>query len=168
MIAPGRFVWYDEKNERIFLMTDYKTLCAQLVALTDGVPHKIANLANASALLWQHLDRINWAGFYIMEGGKLVLGPFQGKTACIEIPVGRGVCGTAVAENATQLVMDVHQFPGHIACDCASNSEIVVPIFKNGEVVAVLDIDSPSLGRFDETDRAGLEQFVKVLEETVF
>ena len=98
----------------------------------------------------------------------LVLGPFQGKTACIEIPVGKGVCGTAVAQRATQLVPDVHQFPGHIACDCASNSEIVVPIFKNGEVVAVLDIDSPSLGRFDETDKAGLEQFVRVLEETVF
>ena len=145
-------------------MTDYQTLCAQLCALTDGVPHKIANLANASALLWEHLDRINWAGFYMMEGGKLVLGPFQGKTACIEIPVGRGVCGTAVAQNATQLVMDVHQFPGHIACDSASNSEIVVPIRVRGEIFGVLDIDSPNFGRFTEEDQAGLEEFVKVLE----
>ena len=149
-------------------MTDYALLSEQLRALTQGVPHFVANLANASALLWHSMADLNWAGFYLMEGGQLVLGPFQGKTACIEIPVGKGVCGTAVAQKATQLVADVHQFPGHIACDCASNSEIVVPIFKNGEVVAVLDIDSPSLGRFDETDRAGLEQFVKVLEETVF
>ena len=149
-------------------MTDYALLSEQLRALTQGVPHFVANLANASALLWHSMTDLNWAGFYLMEGGQLVLGPFQGKTACIEIPVGKGVCGTAVAQKATQLVPDVHQFPGHIACDCASNSEIVVPIFKNGEVVAVLDIDSPSLGRFDETDRAGLEQFVKVLEETVF
>ena len=149
-------------------MTDYALLSEQLRALTQGVPHFVANLANASALLWHSMADLNWAGFYLMEGGQLVLGPFQGKTACIEIPVGKGVCGTAVAQKATQLVPDVHQFPGHIACDCASNSEIVVPIFKNGEVVAVLDIDSPSLGRFDETDRAGLEQFVKVLEETVF
>ena len=149
-------------------MTNYDSLAAQLVALTDGIPYEIANLSNASALLWDTLPDINWAGFYKMVDGALVLYPFQGKPACIRIPVGRGVCGTAVAEDRTQLVYDVHQFPGHIACDCASNSEIVVPIFKNGEVVAVLDIDSPSLGRFDETDRAGLEQFVKVLEETVF
>ena len=148
-------------------MTDYKTLCAQLAALTDGVPHKIANLANASALLWQHLDRINWAGFYIMEGGKLVLGPFQGKTACIEIPVGRGVCGTPVAENATQLVPDVHQFPGHIACDSASNSEIVVPIRVGGEIWGVLDIDSPHFGCFTEADREGLEAFVGILEKVL-
>ena len=148
-------------------MTDYKNLCAQLAALTEGVPHKIANLANASALLWEHLENINWAGFYIMEGGKLVLGPFQGKTACIEIPVGRGVCGTAVAQDATQLVADVHQFPGHIACDSASNSEIVVPLFKNGEVVGVLDIDSPLFARFDENDREGLENFSRIIE-TVF
>jgi GAF domain-containing protein len=167
MIASGIFIWYDEKNERIFLMTDYQTLCAQLCALTDGVPHKIANLANASALLWEHLDRINWAGFYMMEGGKLVLGPFQGKTACIEIPVGRGVCGTAVAQNATQLVMDVHQFPGHIACDSASNSEIVVPIRVRGEIFGVLDIDSPEFSRFTEEDRAGLEAFVGILEKVL-
>ena len=149
-------------------MTDYTLLCSQLRALTEGVPHFVANLANASALLWHSMEDLNWAGFYLMEGGQLVLGPFQGKTACIEIPVGKGVCGTAAARRTTQLVPDVHAFPGHIACDSASNSEIVVPILKNGEVAAVLDIDSPSLGRFDETDKAGLEQFVRVLEETVF
>ena len=145
-------------------MTDYKALNAQLKALTEGIPYKIANLANASALLWQHLDTINWAGFYMMEDGALVLGPFQGKTACIRIPVGKGVCGTAVAESATQLVPDVHVFPGHIACDCASNSEIVVPIRKGGEVIGVLDIDSPVLNRFSAADEAGLRQIVAVLE----
>jgi GAF domain-containing protein len=148
-------------------MIDYSVLCKQLEALTEGVPYKIANLANAAALLWEHLDRINWAGFYIMEDGKLVLGPFQGKTACIVIPVGKGVCGTAVAENATQLVTDVHQFPGHIACDSASNSEIVVPIRVGGKVWGVLDIDSPEFGRFSEEDRAGLEAFARVLERAL-
>ena len=118
-------------------MTDYTSLCGQLSALIDGIPYETANLANASALLWQNLEDINWAGFYMMEDGALVLGPFQGKTACIRIPVGKGVCGTAVAENATQLVPDVHLFPGHIACDCASNSEIVVPIRKDGEIIGV-------------------------------
>ena len=148
-------------------MTDYKALNSQLKALTEGIPYRIANLANASALLWEHLDRINWAGFYIMDDGKLVLGPFQGKTACIVIPVGKGVCGTAVAENATQLVADVHQFPGHIACDSASNSEIVVPIRVGGKVWGVLDIDSPEFGRFSEEDRAGLEAFARVLERAL-
>ena len=145
-------------------MTDYQALNAQLKALTEGIPYKIANLANASALLWEHLQDINWAGFYMMEDGALVLGPFQGKTACIRIPVGKGVCGTAVAENATQLVPDVHLFPGHIACDCASNSEIVVPIHVNGAIWGVLDIDSPHFNRFSEVDQAGLEQFVHTLE----
>ena len=144
---------------------NYDLLCAQMECLADGVPYEVANLANASALLWQTLEGINWAGFYKMVDGKLVLGPFQGKTACIVIPVGRGVCGTAVAEDKTQLVYDVHQFPGHIACDCASNSEIVVPIHVNGEIWGVLDIDSPSIGRFTEEDKAGLEEFVKVLEQ---
>ena len=145
-------------------MTDYASLCAQVKCLTDGIPYETANLANASALLWEHLDRINWAGFYKMQDGQLVLGPFQGKVACILIPVGRGVCGTAVAQDATQLVADVHQFPGHIACDSASNSEIVVPIHVNGQVWGVLDIDSPYLERFAEEDKIGLEMFVKVLE----
>ena len=148
-------------------MTDYQALCAQLAALTDGIAYKIANLANASALLWQHLEKINWAGFYLMEDGKLVLGPFQGKTACIVIPVGKGVCGTAVAEDATQLVEDVHQFPGHIACDSASNSEIVIPIHVRGEIFGVLDIDSPEFGRFTEADREGLERFVHILEQVL-
>lgn len=145
-------------------MTDYNVLNSQLKALIEGIPYPIANLANASALLWQYLDDINWAGFYMMTDDALVLGPFQGNTACIRIPVGKGVCGTAVAENATQLVPDVHLFPGHIACDCASNSEIVVPIRKNGEVIGVLDIDSPIKNRFTEEDKQGLEAFVKILE----
>ena len=143
---------------------DYKLLCAQLKALTEDVENVISNLSNASALLWQELADINWAGFYKMEGGILVLYPFQGKPACTKIAVGKGVCGTAVAENRTQLVPDVHQFPGHIACDCASNSEIVVPIHVNGEIWGVLDIDSPSFSRFDEEDQKGLENFVKILE----
>ena len=143
---------------------NYKELIMQMDALTAGVPHVIANLANVSAAIWQEMDRINWAGFYLMEGGKLVLGPFQGKPACTKIAVGKGVCGTAVAEDKLQLVPDVHQFPGHIACDCASNSEIVVPIHVNGEIWGVLDIDSPSLNRFTEEDREGLENFVKILE----
>ena len=146
-------------------MTDYQLLNERLRALIHGVPHLTANLANASALLWESLTDLNWAGFYLMEQGKLVLGPFQGRTACIEIPVGKGVCGTAVAEDATQLVPDVHAFPGHIACDSASNAEIVVPIHADGQVVAVLDIDSPRLARFDERDREALEAFVRVLEE---
>ena len=146
---------------------DYKTLLAQVRALTDGVPHTVANLANTSAAIWQAMENINWAGFYIMEKGRLVLGPFQGKPACIEIPVGRGVCGTAVAERKTQLVCDVHRFPGHIACDSASNSELVVPVFKNGAVWGVLDIDSPSVGRFTEQDREGMEALVRIIEQTL-
>ena len=143
---------------------DYKLLCAQLKVLTEDVENEISNLSNASALLWQELADINWAGFYKMEGGILVLYPFQGKPACTRISVGKGVCGTAVAEDKTQLVPDVHQFPGHIACDCASNSEIVVPIHVNGESWGVLDIDSPSLNRFTEEDWEGLTSFVKILE----
>ena len=145
-------------------MTNYDTVAAQLAALTEGIPYEVANLANASALLWQEMEGINWAGFYKMTDGALVLGPFQGKTACIRIPVGKGVCGTAVAEDKIQLVYDVHQFPGHIACDGASNSEIVVPIHVGGEIWGVLDIDSPHFERFSETDKEGLERFVKVLE----
>ena len=146
---------------------DYKLLCEQVRALTEGVPHVTANLANTSAAVWQAMENINWAGFYIMEDGRLVLGPFQGKPACIEIPVGRGVCGTAVAEDKTQLVYDVHQFPGHIACDSASNSEIVVPMFKDGTVWGVLDIDSPLVGRFTSEDREGLETLVRILETVI-
>lgn len=145
-------------------MTDYTRLNEQLAALVHGVPHRIANLSNAAALLYNTLPDLNWAGFYLMENGLLVLGPFRGKLACIEIQVGRGVCGTAAAEDRTQLVYDVHQFPGHIACDSASNSEIVVPIHGDGRIVGVLDIDSPRVGRFTEEDRVGLEAFVRVLE----
>lgn len=145
-------------------MTDYQTLGRQLYALVHEVPHRTANLANAAALLYNALDAVNWAGFYLLEGDTLVLGPFQGKPACIEIQVGRGVCGTAAAQDRTQLVADVHQFPGHIACDGASNSEIVVPLHAGGQVVGVLDIDSPCVGRFTEEDRTGLEDFARILE----
>ena len=146
-------------------MTDYTLVKQQLQALIRDVPYETANFANASALIWQGLADINWAGFYLMTDGMLVLGPFQGKPACTRIAVGRGVCGTAVAQDATQLVPDVHAFPGHIACDCASNSEIVVPIHKDGAVYGVLDIDSPLLNRFSKEDQAGLESLVRVLEE---
>ena len=146
---------------------DYTQLNRELAALISGIPYEDANLANASALLWQHLQGINWAGFYKMIDGKLVLGPFQGKPACIVIPVGRGGCGTAVAQDKTQLVADVHQFPGHIACDSASNSEIVIPIHVNGNIWGVLDIDSPHLNRFTDSDREGLEAFVGILEKAL-
>ena len=148
-------------------MTDYKLLCNQLKSLTDGVPHKIANLANASALLWQTLPNINWAGFYLLEQDKLVLAPFQGKPACIEIPLGKGVCGTAAATGKTVVVANVHEFDGHIACDSASNSEIVVPLFVNGELYGVLDIDSPIFSRFSEQDKLGLEQFAEILQSNL-
>ena len=144
---------------------NYDLVCQQLKALTEGIPYEVANLANTSALLWQEMPDINWVGFYKMEAGALVLGPFQGKPACIRIPVGRGVCGTAVAEDRTQLVYDVHDFPGHIACDSASNSEIVLPIHAGGEIWGVLDIDSPYVGRFTEADRDGLTKIVAVIEE---
>lgn len=142
----------------------YTLLREQLKALVEGVPHPIANLSNASALIMDSPPDLNWAGFYLLEGNTLVLGPFQGKPACITISVGRGVCGTAVKEDATQLVPDVHAFPGHIACDCASRSEIVVPLHKDGNVVAVLDIDSPTAGRFTLEDQEGLEALVPILE----
>lgn len=147
---------------------DYEMLKKEIDALTSGVPYEITNLANASAALWQTMENINWAGFYLMESGKLVLGPFQGKPACIEIPLGRGVCGTAALEKKTMLVENVHRFPGHIACDSASNSEIVVPIFKNGKVYGVLDIDSPYLARFTREDQRELEEIVRILEKNIF
>lgn len=155
-------VGYPGKKEELYPM-----LVSQLSALVEGVPHPIANLANASALLKEALEDVNWAGFYLLQGEKLVLGPFQGRPACIEIPVGKGVCGTAAAQNQPLLVEDVHQFAGHIACDSASRSEIVLPFYKNGAVAGVLDIDSPLLARFDREDLAGLEQFVRVLERAL-
>ncbi len=146
-------------------MTDYEALCMKLTGLLDGVPHRIANLANASALIYESLEDLNWAGFYLLEGETLVLGPFQGKPACIEIPLGRGVCGTAAQTGQTQLVPDVHLFPGHIACDSASNSEIVVPLRVDGKVVGVLDLDSPWPGRFTVEDQAGLEAVGSIVSQ---
>lgn len=186
-------------------MTDYGLLAKQIVSLAEVDAHWLPVLSNAAALLWDALDDINWAGFYMVDPvtvsgaelgagsgvepdaslepdagsgvepdaapsahepctPELRLGPFQGKVACVRIPFGRGVCGTAAATKTSQLVEDVHQFPGHIACDSASNSEVVVPIFKDGQVVGVLDIDSPSVARFTQEDLAGLEQVVKALE----
>ena len=167
-------------------MTDYGLLAKQIVSLAEIDAHWLPVLSNAAALLWDALDDINWAGFYLVDPvtvsgaepdvapsdhelrtPELRLGPFQGKVACVRIPFGRGVCGTAAATRISQLVEDVHQFPGHIACDSASNSEVVVPIFKDGQVVGVLDIDSPSVARFTQEDLAGLEQVVKALESCV-
>lgn len=146
---------------------DYQLLRKQLAALLEEETFFVPALSNASALLKETLTDINWAGFYLMREGALVLGPFQGKPACIHIAVGKGVCGTAVQKDQTMLVADVHQFEGHIACDSASNSEIVVPIYKNGTIVGVLDIDSPIKNRFTKDDQEGLELFVKEIEEQV-
>ena len=146
---------------------DYAMLTSQLRSLAETDPRFVPLLSNASALLYGALVDVNWAGFYLMRDGRLVLGPFQGKVACIHIKVGRGVCGTAVQEGRTQLVPDVHAFPGHITCDSASNSEIVIPIRQDGDIVGVLDIDSPLLNRFTESDREGLEGFVKALEAVI-
>jgi L-methionine (R)-S-oxide reductase len=143
----------------------YRELEAQAQALVTGEPNRIANTANLAALIFHALPRINWAGFYFLQGNELVLGPFQGKPACVRIPVGRGVCGTAVAEVRSQLVPDVHAFPGHIACDAASRAEVVVPLTDSaGQVYGVLDIDSPEPDRFDAEDLAGLESLARVLD----
>lgn len=150
--------------EKTFV-TDYETLLSQVTGLVSNERDTIANLANASAAINMNMEGLNWVGFYLVKNGGLVLGPFQGKVACIRIPFGKGVCGTAAITDATQLVYDVHQFPGHIACDCDSNSEIVVPMHKDGQVVAVLDIDSPYIGRFTEEDKVNLEKCAKILEE---
>ncbi|MFT7682532.1 MAG: L-methionine (R)-S-oxide reductase [Moritella dasanensis] len=141
----------------------YQRLAQQADALMAEETNLIANLANLSALLFMELEDVNWAGFYLYENNELVLGPFQGLPACIRIPVGRGVCGTAASTLQSQLVSDVHDFPGHIACDAASNSEVVVPIVVNGKLIGVLDIDSPSIGRFDQDDLAGAELLVTQL-----
>lgn len=143
----------------------YHLLNQQAQALIEQETDLIANMANLSALLFNQLPDLNWAGFYIMRSGELVLGPFQGQVACVRIPVGKGVCGTAVATGQVQLVKDVHEFPGHIACDAASNSEIVLPVRHKGEIIAVLDIDSPLLARFDAEDQAGLEQLINLFEK---
>ena len=145
------------------LVKKYDQLTSQLDALLTGEKNVYANLSNASALLNQFFDRINWVGFYLMEEGELVLGPFQGLPACVRISLGKGVCGTAAEKRKTIIVPDVNAFPGHIACDAASRSEIVVPIIKEGNVIGVLDVDSPELNRFSEIDGEGLEKFVEVL-----
>ncbi|MBN8200864.1 MULTISPECIES: GAF domain-containing protein [Bacillaceae] len=142
---------------------NYQLLIKQLSALLEGETNSIANLSNASALLNQFLERTNWVGFYLMEEGELVLGPFQGLPACVRIPLGKGVCGTAAKQMETVRVEDVHQFPGHIACDAASQSEIVIPLVKEGNLLGVLDIDSPEKNRFDELDQKYLEDFSEVL-----
>ena len=148
-------------------MVDYEELARQLGALAEAVPYEIANLRNAAALLWEHLPDINWVGFYKKIGGELILYPFQGKPACIRITLDRGVCGAAAREDRVQRVEDVHLFPGHIACDCASDSEIVVPLHRDGEVWGVLDIDSPLVGRFSEADQSGLERIARVIVEKI-
>lgn len=145
---------------------NYDILEKRMRALLSKQRYFVTNLANASALLYEVLPRLNWAGFYLMREGALVLGPFQGKPACTRIEIGKGVCGTAVREDKVQRIADVHSFPGHIACDSASDSEIVLPLRRNGKVVGVLDIDSPFLNHFDEADEAGLLQIVKAIEET--
>ena len=144
---------------------DYTRICQRLRVLTENIPYETANLANASALLWQNLEDINWAGFYKSMDGMLVLGPFQGKPACVKIPMGKGVCGTAAQRDAMQLVDNVHEFPGHIACDGASNSEIVIPLHVRGTLWGVLDIDSPLFSRFTPEDAAGLVRFAQTMEE---
>lgn len=151
---------YHEQKEKNYLLVQ-----KQLVALIEDEPNNIANLSNASALLNQFLDQINWVGFYLVEEDQLVLGPFQGLPACVRIPFGKGVCGTSAVKKQTLRIADVHAFPGHIACDAASQSEIVIPLIKDGVLIGVLDIDSPITHRFDEIDQQGLEAFVTLLSE---
>ena len=146
-------------------LKEYQSLTQQAAALIESEPDLIANLSNLSALLNMSLEELNWVGFYLLKDDELVLGPFQGQPACVRIPLGKGVCGTAAANNSVQRVDDVHQFAGHIACDARSNSEIVVPFSINGELVGVLDIDSPSVGRFDETDEQGLTLLMAEVEK---
>jgi len=149
------------------LEENYKLMVQTVKAFITGEPNVIANLSNTSAIINEYVTDINWAGFYLMEDGELVLGPFQGKPACIRIPVGKGVCGTTVARKETIVVEDVHAFPGHIACDAASNSEIVIPIMKNGEVFGVLDIDSPKFKRFGDLEKKYLEEVVAIIEASL-
>lgn len=145
----------------------YRELVEAARALIHGESDAVANMANLSALIWQFLPQLNWAGFYRMIDGELVLGPFQGKAACIRIPLGQGVCGTAAASGETQLVPDVHAFPGHIACDAASASELVVPVKRAGKVIAVIDLDSPALNRFDSDDAAGIEALAAAIAQSI-
>ena len=145
----------------------YRELVRSANALTSGETDGVANMSNIAALLWEFLPDVNWTGFYRVVDGELVLGPFQGKAACIRIPFGRGVCGAAAQTGETQLVEDVHAFPGHIACDANSASELVVPVMRNGQVIAVVDLDSPSRGRFDHDDALGIESLVAVIADRI-
>ena len=158
---------YDFKIEAADKATLYRDLASALQGLVAGEQDAIANMANGAALIWESLPDINWVGFYRMIDGELVLGPFQGRPACIRMKLGEGVCGTAAETREVQLVKDVHSFPGHIACDSASNSEIVVPLIRDGQVLGVLDIDSPSLARFDEEDRAGIVRLGEILTAAI-
>ena len=145
----------------------YSSLARAADALVEGERDPVANMANLAALIWQYVPQLNWAGFYRLVDDELVLGPFIGKPACIRIPIGRGVCGTAAASGATQLVADVHAFPGHIACDAQSRSELVVPVLRAGRVIAVIDLDSPDVARFDEADAAGMEMVARAAAEAI-
>jgi L-methionine (R)-S-oxide reductase len=145
----------------------YRELVKSADALTSGESDGVANMSNIAALLWEFLPDVNWTGFYRVVDGELVLGPFQGKAACIRIPFGRGVCGAAAQTGETQLVEDVHAFPGHIACDANSASELVVPVMRDGQVIAVVDLDSPSRGRFDDDDALGIESLVAVIADRI-
>ena len=158
---------YDFKIEAADKATLYSDMASALQGLVEGEPDGIANMANAAALIWESLPDINWAGFYRNIDGELVLGPFQGRPACIRIPFGTGVCGAAAATLQVQRIEDVHAFPGHIACDSASNSEIVVPIVRDGKLLAVLDIDSPNRARFDEEDEAGCIRLAEIMARAV-
>jgi L-methionine (R)-S-oxide reductase len=158
---------YDFKIEAADKATLYRDLASALKGLTDGESDQVANMANAAGLIWESLPDLNWAGFYRNVGGELVLGPFQGRPACIRIPFGTGVCGVAAETRQVQRVADVHAFPGHIACDSASNSEIVLPLVRDGELLGVLDLDSPKHGRFDEEDEAGLRKIAEILAKAL-
>ena len=158
---------YDFKIDGADKAAMYRDLASALEALVAGEADAVANMANATALIWETLPDLNWAGFYRNVGGELVVGPFQGRPACIRIPFGKGVCGVAAATREVQLVEDVHAFPGHIACDSASNSEIVVPIVRDGELLAVLDLDSPKTKRFDDEDRDGCVRLAEILASAI-
>lgn len=147
--------------------TNYDLLQKQLISLIEDESNLIAILSNTSALLNDHLDQVNWVGFYLIENNELILGPFQGHPACVHIQIGKGVCGTAVSNNETQVVKDVHQFPGHIACDANSNSEIVILIHKDNKIIGVLDIDAPIKSRFNDEDRKELEKVVSIIENQI-
>ena len=166
--APTALAMYDFTADPALPKAEfYRELVAAADALTAGESDGVANMANVAALLWQQMPELNWAGFYRVIGDELVLGPFCGKPACIRIPVGRGVCGTAAASGESQLVADVQAFPGHIACDADSRSELVVPVLRQGEVIAVIDLDAPRRGRFDEEDRSGIEQLAALLRDRI-